>query len=62
MGNETAAILGLKREIKSIRAKARELSAQNESWRRVCVTLRGLAGLDAGQFCNLLKAESLPCD
>jgi hypothetical protein len=59
---ETSAILGLKGELKSSRAKVRELSAQNDRWRKVCATLRGLAGLDAAQFQNLLKAESLPCE
>lgn len=57
---ETSAILGLKSELKSSRAKVRELSAQNERWRKVCAALRGLAGLDVGQFRNLLAAESLP--
>ncbi|KJC37709.1 hypothetical protein [Bradyrhizobium sp. LTSP857] len=59
---ETAAIVGLKREIKTVRANARELKDQAARWRKVCATLRGLAGIDDGQFRNLLKAESLPCD
>ena len=59
---ETAAIVGLKREIKSVRANARELKEQTARWRKVCATLRGLAGLDDGQFSNLLKSESLPTE
>lgn len=59
---ETAAIVGLKREIKSVRANARDWKDQAARWRKVCSTLRGLAGLDDGQFRNLLKAESLPFD
>jgi hypothetical protein len=59
---QTSAILGLKRELKSTRAAARELKGQNERWRRVCATLRSLADLDDGQFRNLLKAESLPLE
>ena len=57
---QTSAIVGLKREIKSVRETARELRGQNERWRKICGTLRQLAGLDDGQFRNLLKAESLP--
>jgi hypothetical protein len=59
---ETSAILGLKRELKSSRAKARDLSVQNERWRRMCVTLRSLAGIDAERFNNLLRSESLPSE
>jgi hypothetical protein len=59
---EISAILGLKSELKSSRAKVRELSDRDERWRRVCATLRGLAGLDIAQFRNLLKAESLPSE
>jgi hypothetical protein len=59
---ETSAILGLKRELKLIRAKVRELSAQNRGWCRVCCTLRNVADLDDVQFKNLLKAESLPVE
>ncbi|WP_161495940.1 hypothetical protein [Bradyrhizobium japonicum] len=55
-------MVGLKREIKSVRADARELKDQAARWRKVCSTLRSLAGLDDGQYRNLLKAESLPCD
>jgi hypothetical protein len=57
---QTSAIVGLKREIKTVRADARELRGQNERWRKVCAMLRQLAGLDDGQFRNLLKAEFLP--
>ncbi|WP_439409768.1 hypothetical protein ACNJX9_17840 [Bradyrhizobium sp. DASA03076] len=62
MSNSETAIIGLKREIKAVRATARDLKEQNARWRKVCGTLRGLAGLDDGQFCNLLKAESLPVE
>jgi hypothetical protein len=65
-GEQSAAslsvILGLKRELKTVRAKARDLSVQNERWRRMCATLRGLAGLDAERFNNLLRSESLPTE
>jgi hypothetical protein len=56
---EASAIVGLKREIKAVRATARDLRDQTVRWRRVCTTLRNLAGLDDGQFKNLLQAESL---
>jgi hypothetical protein len=59
---ETSALVGLKREIKSVRANVRELKDQTARWRKVCSTLRSLAGLDDGQYRNLLKAESLPCE
>jgi len=59
---ETSAIVGLKRELKAVRATAREWKDQAVRWRRVCGMLRSLAGLDDGQFRNLLKAESLPCE
>lgn len=62
MSDRETAIIGLKREIKLVRATARDLREQNARWRKVCVTLRGLAGLDDGQFCNLLKSESLPVE
>lgn len=55
----TSAILGLKAELKTVRARARELQGQTDRWRKVCATLRGLAGLDDGQFRNLLNSESL---
>lgn len=57
---QTSAIVGLKREIKIVRADSRELKAQNRRWRNLCATLHRLAGLNDGQFQNLLKAESLP--
>ncbi|MCK1671235.1 hypothetical protein IVA89_05230 [Bradyrhizobium sp. 150] len=59
MSDRETAIIGLKREIKTVRATARHLRDQNERWRKVCATLRSLAGLDDAQFQNLLKAESL---
>lgn len=62
MSDRETAIIGLKREIKTVRATARDLKDQNERWRKVCATLRALAGLDDAQFCNLLKAESLPVE
>ncbi|WP_247298159.1 MULTISPECIES: hypothetical protein [unclassified Bradyrhizobium] len=62
MSEQESAIIGLKREIKTVRATARRLRDQNERWRKVCATLRSLAGLDDGQFQNLLKAESLPVE
>ncbi|MET3299682.1 hypothetical protein [Bradyrhizobium diazoefficiens] len=59
---EASALVGLKREIKAVRANVRELKDEAARWCKVCSTLRGLAGLDDGQYRNLLKAESLPCD
>jgi hypothetical protein len=56
---ETAAILGLKRELKTTREKVRELKGLNERWRNVASALRKIAALDDGQFSNLLRAESL---
>ncbi|MHC2536004.1 hypothetical protein [Bradyrhizobium diazoefficiens] len=57
---EASALVGLKREIKAVRANVRELKGQAERWRKVCATLRGLAGLSDDQFRNLLRTESLP--
>jgi len=59
---ETAAILGLKQEVKTLRQRARELKGQNDRWRSVARTLRNLAGVDDGQFNNLLRAQSLPVE
>jgi hypothetical protein len=59
---QASAIVGLKREIKTVRADVRELKGQNARWRKVCGTLRGLAGLDEHKFRNLLQAESLPVE
>ena len=55
-------IIGLKRELKTIRGTVRELKDQNERWRNVAQTLRKLAGLDDDKFKNLIRAESLRCD
>jgi hypothetical protein len=62
MSDRETAIIGLKREIKTVRATARDLKDQNARWRKVCSMLRDLAGLDDGQFQNLLKAQSLPTE
>ncbi|TYL87792.1 hypothetical protein [Bradyrhizobium cytisi] len=62
MSDRETAIIGLKREIKMVRATARDLKDQNERWRKVCSMLRGVAGLDDAQFRNLLRAESLPVE
>ncbi|MET4034436.1 hypothetical protein ABIB94_008344 [Bradyrhizobium sp. JR7.2] len=62
MSDRETAIIGLKREIKNVRATARDLKDQNARWSKVCVMLRGMAGLDDVQFRNLLKAESLPTE
>ena len=59
---ETAAILGLKRELKTTREKVRDLSAQNQRWCSVAQSLRKLAGLEDEKFKNLLRAESLTCE
>jgi hypothetical protein len=57
--NQEHAIVGLKHELKAVRGTVRELKDQNGRWRNVCATLRKLAGLDEGQFKNLLQSESL---
>jgi hypothetical protein len=62
MSNQDAAIVGLKRELKTVRATVRELKDQNERWRSVAHTLRKIAALDEDKFRNLLQAESLPGD
>ncbi|UPJ69881.1 hypothetical protein [Bradyrhizobium sp. 187] len=62
MSDRETAIIGLRREIKIVRAAVRDLKGQNERWRKVCVMLCGVAGLDSGQFQNLLRAESLPVE
>ncbi len=59
MSDRETALIGLRREIKTVRATARELKDQNARWRKVCATLRGLAGLDDRQYANLLRCESL---
>jgi hypothetical protein len=56
---ETSAIVGLKREIKTVRQQVRDLKGQNDRWRSVAGTLRKLAGMDDIQFQNLLRGESL---
>jgi len=62
MSNEQTAIVGLKRELKIVRATVRELKGQNERWRNVAQSLRKLAGVDDERFMNLLQAESLQSD
>jgi hypothetical protein len=62
MSNQDAAIVGLKRELKTIRGRVRELKDENGRWRNLCTTLRKIAGLDEGKFKNLMQSESLPCD
>ena len=62
MSDRETASIGLKHEIKKVRATARDLKDENARWRKVCAMLRGMAGLDDVQFHNLLKAESLPIE
>lgn len=62
MSNQETAIVGLKRELKTVRGRVRELKDENERWRNVALTLRKLSGLDENKFVNLLRSESLPCD
>ncbi|WP_038968023.1 hypothetical protein [Bradyrhizobium diazoefficiens] len=62
MSERETAIIGLKREIKMVRAKARDLREQNERWRDVAKTLRQLAGLNDVQYSRLLSAASLPIE
>jgi hypothetical protein len=57
-----SAILGLKRELKATRERARDLKAKNMRWCSVAQTLRKLAGLDEAKFKNLLQSESLSCE
>jgi hypothetical protein len=62
MADQTSAILGLKRDLKTVRANVRELRGKIDRWRDVAATLRKLAGLDEEKFQRLLEAESLLCD
>jgi hypothetical protein len=62
MADPQNAILGLKRELKNVRAKMREHGERADAWRRVADTLRALAGLDDEKYKNLLRSVSLPCD
>jgi hypothetical protein len=55
-------IVGLKRDLKTIRGRVRELKDQNARWRNVAQMLRKIAALDEDKFRNLLRAEALPCD
>jgi hypothetical protein len=59
---EISALIAIKHELKTTRAKVRELVGQNERWKNIAQSLRKIAGLDDGQFRNLLKAESLPSE
>ncbi|MET4493479.1 hypothetical protein [Bradyrhizobium sp. LA7.1] len=51
------AILGLKRELKTVRKKASDLKAQNSGLRSVVETLRDLLGLDEGKYHALLRSR-----
>lgn len=62
MSDREAAIIGLKREIETVRATARDLKQQVARWRNVAQLLRKLAGLDEQKYRNLLQAESLPVE
>jgi hypothetical protein len=62
MSSQETAIVGLKAELKRIRARVRELKDENGRWRNVAHTLRKIAALDEDKFRNLLQAESLPGD
>ncbi|WGS23378.1 MULTISPECIES: hypothetical protein [unclassified Bradyrhizobium] len=62
MSDPNSAVVGLKREIKTVRAKVRELTGENERWRDVARTLRQLAGLSDAQYSRLLNAASLPIE
>jgi hypothetical protein len=59
---QTTAIVGLKNEIKMVRASARAAKSENARWRSLALTLRKLAGLDDERFNNLLRSESLPSE
>jgi hypothetical protein len=59
MSNQETTIIGLKRELKTIRGRVRELRDETGRWRSVAHTLRNIAGMDDGQFNNLLRAQSL---
>jgi hypothetical protein len=62
MNNQETAIVGLKRELKTLRGRVRELKDENGRWRNVAHTLRKIAALDEEKFRNLLQSESLPRD
>ncbi|UPK28389.1 hypothetical protein [Bradyrhizobium sp. 195] len=53
------AILGLKRELKTVRKKVSDLKAQNISWRSVSETLRDLLALDEAKYSALLKSRGI---
>lgn len=55
----TSALIGLKRELASVRATARDLKQRDSRWRSVAQMLRKLAGLSDEQFANVLRSESL---
>lgn len=61
MADQTSAILGLKRDLKTARAHSRELKGKIDRWSGVAATLRKLAGLDEEKYKRLLEAELL-CD
>jgi hypothetical protein len=62
MTDQHSAIVGLKNQIKTVRAAAREAKGENARWRNLAQTLRKLAGLDDERFANLLRSESLPTE
>jgi hypothetical protein len=59
---ETSAIVGLKHELKTVRAKVRDLASETKRWRMVADTLRTLAGLSEAQYSRLLNGASLPIE
>lgn len=60
MSDREAAVIGLKREIKTVRATVRDLKEQNARWSELACTLKTLAGLSDAQYSRLLNAASLP--
>jgi hypothetical protein len=49
----------LKAELKTVRSRVRELTEQNEKWRKVAGILRGIAALDEAQFENLCRSTEV---
>jgi hypothetical protein len=56
---ETSAIIGLKRDLKDARAKARNVADENRRWRAVAQMLKKFGNIDDQKFANVLRSESL---
>lgn len=59
MSTQETALVGLKRELKAVRGRVRELRDENARWQAVAQTLKKIAALDEDKFMNLLRSENL---